>query len=118
MHAVALFINNICAQLIQMVNSARNQLFVARNRCCRDNNCITGHNIHLFVVIHRHASKRAHGLTLTTGSNNYDLIGSIVMCLINIDNFALGSLEIAQLLGNIYNIYHAATNNCHLAIVF
>ena len=55
MHAIALFVNNIRTQLVQMVDGARNQLFVAGNRRSRDNHRITGHNIHLFVVVHSHA---------------------------------------------------------------
>ena len=34
MHAIALFVNNIRTQLVQMVDGARNQLFVAGNRRC------------------------------------------------------------------------------------
>ena len=40
------------------------------------------------------------------------------MCFININNLALRSLKIAQLLSDAHNIHHAAANYCHLAIVF
>ena len=118
MDPIALFVNDIRSQLVKMVNGTGNQLFVAGNGRSRDNDGIAGHNVHLFVVVHRHTSQRAHGLALTTGGNNYNLVRSIVMSFINIDNLALRSLQIAQLLGDVHYIHHAAADDCHLAVIF
>ena len=118
MDAITLFINHIRTQLVQMVNGPRNQLFVTGNRSCRNNHRITGHNVHFLVVIHSHAGQGTHGLALATGGNNHYLIRSIIARLVNINNLALRSLQIAQLLGDAHYIHHAAANNCHLAVIF
>ena len=115
--AVALFIDNVRTQLVQMVDSTGNKLFVARNRCSRNNYCITGHNINLFMVIHSHTSERAHRLALTAGGDNNNLFRRIVMSFVNINQHALGNLQVTKLLGDIYNIHHAAADNCYLTVI-
>ena len=94
-YAVALFVNNLRTQLIQMVDSTGNQLFIARNRRSGNNYRIARHNVHLFMVAHSHAGQGAHRLALAAGGNNNDLVRSIVMRFVNIDNLAVGSLQIA-----------------------
>lgn len=69
------------------------------------------------MVIHSHTGERAHRLALTAGGDNNNLFRRIVMSFININQNALGNLQITQLLSDINNIHHAAANNCYPTVI-
>ena len=50
MNSVALFINDICSELHQLVNNVADGLFVTGNGICRNNNAVIWADGNLFVT--------------------------------------------------------------------
>ena len=117
MHAVALFVNNVRAQLVKVINRARNKFFVARNRRCGNNNRIARHNINFFVVVHRHTRQCGHRLALAAGGDDNNLARLVIAGFVNVNQHAFRHFQIAKLNGNINNIDHTASNNGNFTFV-
>ena len=116
-YAIGFFVNYFCTQFVKMVDGTRNKLFVTGNRSCRNNYCITGHNTNFFVVIHCHTSQGTHRFALATGGDDYDLVSSVIVGFININQYAFRNIEITKFHSNINYVNHAATDYSNFAFV-
>ena len=118
MYSLVTPIDNVRAELHQIVHRLGDQLLIARNWCCRDDNCITRHNRDLTVIRCCHARKRRHRLPLTARRHNDDLLRAEIVDLINADDRALRCIQITELKGDADDILHTASEDGDTAFVF
>ncbi len=116
-HLVHLLVDHLGAQLHQLVDHAVDQLLIAGNRGCGDDDEIVRGDGHLAVVAHRHAGERGHRLALAAGGDNDQLVGAVAVDLVDLDEDAVGHLEVAQLGRLGHHIEHTAPGKRHLALV-
>ena len=109
MNIVHTFINHVCAAFHKLVDYLAYQLFVARNRGCRNNKHITGDYLNLPVLRKRYAVKRRKRFALTSGRNNNKVLRRIVLYHIDFYQNIIRNVEISELRGNGDNVYHASS---------
>ena len=67
-------INDLCALVEKLVDYLTNHVFVARDGRCRYDDTVAGFNVYLTVLGKRHTVQSGHGLALTAGRDNDDLV--------------------------------------------
>lgn len=115
MDFVHLLIYDIRAELHQLVDDTADGLFVAGNRSCGNYNIIVWMNFDLTVIRERHAGQGAHRLALAARGDDNELIGGIAVYHIDIDNYPLGYIEIAELRRDAHDIFEASADERDLA---
>ena len=115
MDFVHLLIYDIRAELHQLVNDTADGLFVAGNRSCGNYNIIVRVNFDLTVIRERHAGQGAHRFALAARGDDNELIGGIAVYHIDIDNYPLGDVEIAELRRDAHDIFEASADERDLA---
>ena len=70
------------------------------------------------MVAVSHTRERCHGLALRTGAHHHDLVGAVVVDLLQVHEHVVGHLQVAQLLGDGHVAHHGAAHEHDLATAF
>ena len=115
MHIVHPLVDDIGAQLHQLVYHLADAFFIAGDGGGGDDDAVIGADLDIAVAADAHAGQGAHGLALTAGGDEDDLLIGVVLQVIGIDEDAGGNGEVAQLLRDGHDIDHAAAEYRYLA---
>ena len=102
------FVNNVSAQLHQLVYHLADALFIAGNGGGGDNDAVVGPDFDVAVAADAHAGQGAHRLALAAGRDEDDLIVGVVLQILDVDQGAGRNGQVSQLYGGIHHVYHAA----------
>ena len=112
-----LVINNIRALAVKLIDDAADGLFVAGNGGGGDDDAVARLDLHLTVAGERHAVQRGHVFALRAGGNDDDLILRQRLDGVDVNQRAVGDLQIAQLHRDLQDVFHAAARDGDLAAV-
>ena len=110
-------VDDVGAELQQVVDRLGDELLVARDRRRRDDDRIARHDADLAVIGHRHARKRRHRFALAARRDDDDPAHRIVADLVDVDDCAFRRVDVAELERNVDDIDHAAAEHGHLALI-
>ena len=108
---------DLSARLHQLVDHACDELLVARDRSSGDDDEVHRRDVDLLVVVHRHARQRGHGLALTSRRDEDDALALVPVHHLDVDDDAVGHVEVAELYRRIYDVYHSPAEYCDLSAV-
>ena len=114
-HVVHFFVNNLSTELHKLIDNPADGLFVTGNRRCRNNNVIVRTDKNLAVVGEGHSRKCRHRLSLTARCDKHNFVVRIAVYHIELYEYTLGNLKIAELSGNGNNIFKASARKSNLS---
>src|ERR1700736_6683847 len=85
------------AVLVAVVDGARDQLLVARDRRRREDDGVTRLQLHLRMLLGRDPSQRGKGLTLATARQDDEPLIRLLVDVLDLDQDVTGHLDVAQL---------------------
>ena len=107
-------VHHVSAQLHEGVNDAEDAGLVTGNQRGCKHHGIAGLNLNLVVTV-RHARQCRHRLALRTGAHHHNLVGTVVVNLLQVHQHVRGNLQVAQLLSNGHVTHHRAAHEHDLA---
>ena len=107
-------VHHVSAQLHEGVNDAEDAGLVTGNQRGGEHHGVAGLNLNLVVTV-RHARQCRHRLALRTGAHHHDLVGAVVVNLLQVHQHVSGNLQVAQLLSNGHVTHHGAAHEHDLA---
>ena len=103
--------------LVQFVDDLVDGLFVARDRRGGDDDGVARLNLQLAVVVEGDAGERAHRLALGAGGDDAHLLRRQLVHLGDLDERVRLHLDVAQVVGRVEHVEHAAAHERDLAAV-
>ena len=102
----------------KLVNDAAYHILIAGDGGCGNNDPVASIDGYLLMLRKRHTVERGHGLTLTAGGNDDDLVLRKLVELVDIHHHVVGDVHIRKHRGHAQDILHAAPGYADLAAVF
>ena len=102
-------VHHVSSQLHEGVNDTEDAGLVTGNQRGCEHHGIARLNLNLVVTV-RHARQCRHRLALRTGAHHHDLVGAIVIDLLQVHQHVRGNLQVAQLLSNGHVTHHGAAH--------
>ena len=117
MDALVAAVDDVGAEFHEVVDRLRDELLVARDRRCRDDDRVARHDADLAVVAHRHARQCRHRLALAARRDDDHLLHAVVVDLVDVDDRALRRRDVAELQRDVDDVDHAAAEHGDVALV-
>ena len=94
--------------LHKLVYDSRYELFVAGDRCSRNDDEVHRRDVDLFVVVHSHSGESGHRLALTSGGDEDYPFTLIEVHHFDVYEYTVRNVEVAELDSGIDDIYHTS----------
>src|SRR6478735_7026965 len=113
-HLGVALVHDVGAETHQAVDDAVDGVLVARDEAARQQHGVAGPDVDAVLPV-GHPGQRRHRLALGAGADEDHLVVGQVVELLDVDEDAVGDLEIAELGGDAHVADHGAPDHGHLA---
>ena len=116
--ALELVIDDLRALAVELIDDLADGFFVAGDRGGGDDDAVRGRDLHLPVAGEGHAVEGGHIFALRAGRDDDELVVGDLLDLRDVDERARRDLQIAELRGDLQDVFHAAAGHGDLAAEF
>ena len=116
-HVVHALVDHRAILLEQLIHHGAHGLLVAGDGPGGNDDEVVGVDGHLPVVGKGHAGQGGHGLPLAAGGDEHQLARLVPVDHVQVDEYPIRHMEVAQLAGNAHHVDHAPPRQGHFAAV-